>query len=405
MKTGTMKRLICILALLAIAVPSWGSRKITVAQLEELLRSLQQDKKSDPDVATALKQIELSEELTRTAMNKLIGLVMGPLTTEQIYVFEARSATLTPPPSDLPDKPAPDPAAQNAIVAKVEGYLANTYEKLPSLKATKTTLRFQDDFDALAASSGLSGSAKDVTTSSQFSKPASFIHYINSTQRIVAIEHGAEKKPAEKDETHWGANKMIAMQEPDPSLVQVFKEAQASGNIQWLRWELINGRPAAVFSFAVPKQQSKLNVNVCCFPNIKQAGIATFYTATSAAALGGGGSGPGGGVSGNFQTNTEWHDFKTVAPYHGEFFVDPDNGIVLRMITQAELKPGEVVHQLDTRTDYGAARAGPNTLIVPTKTVINSVVVPNGESGAGGYSTRCTLLTSEFKNYQLGSAH
>lgn len=398
-----MKRLIFILALFTIALPSWGSRKITVAQLDELLRSLQQDKKSDADAATTLKQVELSEELTRTAMNNLVSLAKGPLSIEQIYVLEARSATLIPPPSDLPGKPAPDPSALKTIIDKVESYVTGAYEKLPSLHSTRTTLRFQDDFDAVAGSSGLSGSAKDVTTSSSFSKAASFIHYINSTQGVVTSEHGVEKKTAEKDQTRWGANKMIAFQQPVPSLAQVFKEAQTSGNIQWLRWELINGRPAAVLSFSVPGQQSRLNIDVCCFPNIKQAGIATFYTATTAAALGGGG-GPVNGVSGNFQTNTEWHNFKTVAPYHGDFFVDPDTGIVLRMITQAEFKPTEVIHQLDTRTDYGAAKAGPGTLMVPMKTVINSVGGPNGESGAGGYSTRCTLLTSEYKDYQLANS-
>ena len=35
---------------------------------------------------------------------------------------------------------------------------------------------------------------------------------------------------------------------------------------------------------------------------------------------------------------------------------------------------------------------------------INSVVVPNGESGAGGYSTRSILLTSAYSEYRLGVA-
>jgi hypothetical protein len=37
------------------------------------------------------------------------------------------------------------------------------------------------------------------------------------------------------------------------------------------------------------------------------------------------------------------------------------------------------------------------------RSVINSVVVPNGESGAGGYSTRTTLFSSEYSEYH--SAH
>jgi hypothetical protein len=167
---------------------------------------------------------------------------------------------------------------------------------------------------------------------------------------------------------------------------------------------LIHGKRIAVFSYSVPRQKSKLALNVCCFPDINQAGIATFYNSTTAASLGGPGANPGGGVAGNFQTHTEWHDYKSTAPYHGRLFIDPDTGVVMRMIVEAELKPGEVVHQLDTRVDYGAVKAGAGTFIAPVKTVINSVVVPNGESGAGGYSTRCTLLTSEYSEYRLGGA-
>jgi hypothetical protein len=197
---------------------------------------------------------------------------------------------------------------------------------------------------------------------------------------------------------------MIILGAPVPSLPAVFKDAQDSGSIKWLRWELINGKPSAVYSFNVPKKTSRLALNVCCFPNIKQAGVARFYTATTAAALGGGGGGGGGGVTGNFQTSTDWHEFKTTPPYHGEFFVDPDTGIVVRMITEAELKPSDVVHQIDTRIDYGPTHTGEKTLILPIKAYINTEVVPNGETGASTYTTRRTLFTSEYKDYKPASA-
>jgi hypothetical protein len=398
-----MKSFKVILILILFSLPTCCAKKVTVAQLGELLRTLQQEKKSDVEAASALKQVELTEQLTRPAMSSLANLVSGPLSTEQIYVLEARSAILAPPPSDLPSTPAPDAAAQKAILAKAEAYIGKTYEQLPLMTATKTTLRFQDNVEALDANSGLAGGAKDVVTSAGLSNPASFIHYINSTAREVVLEHGAEKKPAEKDQTRWGANKMIALEEPDPGLGQVFKEALASESLQWLRWELINGKPAAVFSFAVPRPKSRLAVNVCCFPNVEQAGIATFYTATTAPMLGGGGGGGGGGATGNFQTTTQWHEFKTTTPYHGRLFIDPDTGIVLRMITEAELKPAEVVHQLDTRVDFGAVKTAQGMVVAPVRTVVNSVVVPNGESGAGGYSTRCTLFTSEYSEYRVGA--
>ncbi len=399
-----MKSVGWALILMLAALPAWASREITVGQLEDLLRSLHQDKKSDAEVATALKQVELTQELTVAAMNSLVSFVPGPLSTEQIYVLEARSADLIPPASDLPSTPTPDAAAQHAILAKAANYVTQIFDQLPALSATKTTLRFQDNVEAVAASSGISGSARDVVTAPGFSNPATFIHYINSSSAQVLSDHGAEKLPAAKEKIPWGANKMIALEEPDPSLGVVFKEAQAASAIQWLRWELVNGKQIAVYSFAVPKKKSRLAVNVCCFPKVSQAGVATFYTATTAATLGGDSGGGGGGVTGNFQTNTDWHNYKATVPYHGEFFIDPNTGIIVRMITLAELNPAEVVHQLDTRIDYGPLKVGDTVVVAPVKTIINTEVVPNGDSGAGRYSTRRTLFTSEYKDYRPGNA-
>jgi hypothetical protein len=397
-----MKRFTWVLLLVIASTPALAARKVSVSQLEDLLRSLQQDKKSDVDVSTSLKQVELTEQLTRTRMNNILHYAPGLLATEQVYVLEARSAGLAPPASDLPPTSAPDAAEQLSILAKAAAYVSGSYAQLPTLTTTRTTVRFQDNMEALAASSGINASATEVVTTSGFSNAASFIHYVNSTEDQVSIHNGVEHLPAQTTKILWGANKMIALMEPDPSLVAVHKEAQEGGKIEWLRWELVNGKQAAVYTFAVEKKKSRLALNVCCFPSVNQTGKATFYTALTAPSLGGGAS--GGGVTGDFQTNTDWHNFKVTAPYHGRFFIEPDTGIVLRMIVEVELDPSEVVHQVDTRIDYGPIKVRDKVLIVPVKTFVNTELVPNGDSGAGGYKTRRTLFTSEYKNYQLAGA-
>ncbi len=362
---------------------------------------MHQDKKSDTEISTALKQVELSQELTRSRMNGLIVYAPGPMSTEQIFVLEAKSATLIPPESDLPSTPAPDPAAQKAILDKAAAYVTSTYAQVPSLTATKTTLRFQDNVEALASSSGLQGGATDVVVSSGFSKAASFVHYINSAQSQISIQRGVEKWQAPQQKIPWGANKMIALQEPGPNMPAVFHATQNFQAMHWLRWETVNGKPAAVFAFEAPHNKSHMSVDVCCFPKINQTGVANFYTSTTASTLGGGASG-GGGVSGNFQTNTKWYDYKTAAPYHGELFVDPQTGVVVRMIVEADLNPSEVVHDLATRTDFGPVPVGAKMYMLPVKTYIDSLVVPNGDSGAASYTTRRTLFTSEYRDYEPG---
>ncbi len=163
-----MKRLGCILALIFIAVPAWPAKKITVGELTDMLKSMSEQKKGDLEVANALKQVQLSEELTRSAMNSLANYAPGPLTTEQIYVLEASSAVLAPPATDIPSTPAPDAAAQKALLDKANDYAAKTYAQLPAMSATKTTVRFQDNVEAPGSNSGMQGGAKEITTGSGF---------------------------------------------------------------------------------------------------------------------------------------------------------------------------------------------------------------------------------------------
>lgn len=389
-----MKRLGCIALVLLAVVPAFGARKITVAELKSTLEQMQKGGKSDAEVSVALKQVELSEQLTRATMNSLVSYVPGALSTEQIYVLEARSALLAPPASDLPATPAPDAAAQKSLLDKASAYVTGPYNQLPALAATKTTVRFQDNIEAAAAYSGTQGGATDVSVGAGFSNPATFIHYINSTEARVASLHGAEQPAAEKDKTPWGANRMIQLQEPDPSLGMVFSEAQASGGFQWLRWETVNGRSAAVFTYAVSKKKAHMAVNVCCFPDVSQAGVANLGTANTPSVRA-----PGTGA-GNFQTSTSWHNYKASVPYHGELFVDAETGVVVRLIVDDELKATDVVHHVDLRVDYAPASVGGKALVVPMRTVVLTEVVPNGDSGvAGAYSLRRTLFTSEYKDY------
>jgi hypothetical protein len=397
-----MKRIGYIALLLLATVPAWSAKNITVAELKDMLTNFHQQSKNDAEVSNALKQVQLSEQLTRSMMNSLVPVVPGQLSTEQIYVLEARSALLAPPASDIPATPEPDEAAKQALISKADAYARKTYSQLPAISLTRTTLRFQDNVETLAANSGLHAGATDAPTGLAVNA-FQFVRYINATDTTIAIEHGEEKLP--DDKTRWGGNGMISLMQSEPNLAQVWAEAIDAGVVKWVRWELINGKPAAVFSFAVPKKKTHLAMNVCCFPKIEQAGT---IRSSSVSGLGGGNmggsQGGAGGSTGNTQSSTEYSPYKSVPPYHGEFFIDPETGTVVRMIVQADFKSTEVVHQLDTRVDYGPVVVGDKTLVLPMKTIVNTEVVPYGESGGGSYHTRCTLFTSEYKNQQLAGA-
>jgi hypothetical protein len=391
-----MKRFAWILVVLFLASPAWAAKKITIQQLKDMLVSLQQGKKADAEVAAELKQVELTEELTRSAMNGLVSYVSGPYSTEQIYVLEAHSAMLPPPVTDLPATPAPDAAAQKAILDKAADYTTKTYAQLPHLTATKTTIRFQDNNQAIAPVSGMhSGSA---SLDPNLVEAGRYIHYINSTEVPVDTQNGAEKVSSAKDKTPWGQNGYIALLGQGPVLSSVLQDAQTAGTISWLRWETINKKTAAVYAFSVDKKQTHYAVNYCCFPESEQTGVLRYSGASSMSSLG------SYTPSGNLQTHTAYDQyFKAIVPYHGEIFVDPDTGIVVRLVLQAEFKSSDNVQQEDQRIDYGPVKVDATTLVLPVKTVINTMEIPNGDSGSAKFIIRHTLFTSEYKNYQLAA--
>ena len=172
-------------------------------------------------------------------------------------------------------------------------------------------------------------------------------------------------------------------------------DAQASGTLAFSRWETINGRPAAVFSFSVDQKKARMPIDICCFPTVSQTGIAQFYSPTIGALNGLG----GGGATGNMQINTKWHTYKKSVPFHGSISIDPQTGTIVRLVTVADFGNGDYVHAQNERIDFAPVQVGKRAFVVPVKTFIQSEVVPQGDSGVGGNTTRHTYLISEFRSY------
>jgi hypothetical protein len=383
-----MRRFGWILVVLTMAAPAWAAKKLSVEQLQDLLHSLRQANKTDAEVATELQQIELTEELTKSTIDSLASFVPGPLTTDQIYVLEARSAVLAPPAADLPSTPAPDAAAQKALLDKAVDYATKTYAQLPHLTATKTTFRFQDvPNPPNAANQGKPAGKTEPGSASG----GTSIFYVGQTVTQVESQSGAEILSKVKDPTPWGVNGQIALLGQGPVLSTVVQQAQAAGKIAWLRWETVYGRQTAVFSFAVDKKKSHYAVNYCCFPNTDQARLNMVNQNVQP------------GFSGNIQAVTDWSPFKATAPYHGELFVDAQTGIVVRLVTEAEFKPYETVHQENTCIDYGTVTVGGNPLVLPVRTLIATEVIPSGGESTGKRPTLRTLFTIEYKDFKPAS--
>jgi len=376
-----MKRLTLISFLILALLPAGAaSRKLTVEQLKDKLISFQQLKKADLDVATQLKEVELTEELTHSAAENLATYLPGPESATEIEILEGRTAVLFPPSADLPKDPVPDVATQRAILAKTVNYVMKTYMQSPHLVTSKTTSRYQDGLEYIRTNSGVVNGSGDNNPS--WHKPDPFMHLLGSHTASVESENGIEKAPSAKNKAPWSQNGQTSEGGPGPILSVILQDAAAGGKLQWLHWELLDGKKAAVFSFAVDPKKSHYLVDYCCFPVRSQAG-ALYYVPQA-----------------NMQTGTDWKAFKATVGYHGRFLIDPDNGVVLRLITEAELKPTDPVHQEEMRIDYGPVTVGSATLNLPVNTFTITEVVPNGDDAGATFSVRHTLFRASYKDYR-----
>lgn len=406
-----MKRFGWFLLLVAVspALLLASSKKMTVGELQDFLTGLHNARKSDEQVANELKQIELTEELTRAAMNSMADLVNGPLSNEQMYVLEARSAMLAPPDTDLPKTAPPDDAAQQALLAKAQDYAAKTYPQLPRFTVTRLVARFQDGVETIQSYGGTQ--VKIQNDSDPFWEQIN--HYsrlVNFHTDTVEIDNGIEK-PGGKDTTPWGRNSLVNSMLPFLPLNLLTSEAVSLGKPKFLRWETIAGHQTAVFAFVVDKKKSHYAINYCCFPDTSSVGGGLY----GGRGKSGGGAVPSGGAglgglsaspaahpagNGNLANVSDWKPFNAKSGYHGELFLDPDSGVVLRTIVEAEFKPSDFVHYEDIRVDYAPMSIGGKTLYVPARSFTIAETVPNGDSFASKYAVRLQFITQDYKDFQ-----
>ena len=404
-----MKRFGWILLLVAAAptLLSASSKKMTVAEFQDVLTGLHNSRKSDEQVANELKQIELTEELTPAAMSSMVKLVDGPLSNEQMYVLEARSAMLAPPDTDLPKAAPPDAAAQRVLLAKAVDYAVKAYSQLPRLTAARLVARFQDGVETIQSYGGTQ--VKVQNDSDPFWEQIShYTRLVNIHTDEVEIDNGIEK-PGGKDTTPWGRNSLVNSMLPFLPLNLLTSEAVSLGKPKFLRWETIAGHQTAVFAFAVDKKKSHYAINYCCFPETSSVGGGLY----GGRGKSGGGAEPSGGAglgglsasplahpagNGSLANVSDFKPFNAKSGYHGELFLDPDSGVVVRTILEAEFKPSDFVHYENLRVDYAPMPIGGNNLYVPVRSFTIAEIVPNGDSFVRRYAVRLQFVTQDYKD-------
>lgn len=322
-----MRRVIVAVFFLWVITPSYAQTRVSVAQLEQFLRSGKVSRNSDAQLAELLGAVTLTEQLTPSTLAGILRSTnLGPESTEQLQLLASTSMFEAPPPAELPKASPPDPAAQHQMLTSAEKYVSNVLQALPDFLAVRATF----SFDNALSSSGKNYAKKQVAT----------LHFLGETRRTIAFRNSREITSAAASSspvfglTTWG--------EFGPILKIVLSDS-FNGSVAWKRWQTSeSGIRVAVFRYAVPKSASHYLVDFCCYV-ISQDNPVSFPSRDHPA-------------------------------YHGDLYIDPETGIVDRITLQAELSESDPVTASDIAVQYGQIDIGGKSYVCPVQGVAISTV-------------------------------
>lgn len=323
--------LFCIMLALLVGHPLLAANRVTVDQLEQMLAAQRAANKSDEVVAKQLAGYELTEQLTPQTLSHISAeLQPGPRTAQAIDLLADFSTFLPPPQNEIPDVPTPDMMAQRNMINSAIQYIVKTLRHLPDLLATRTTRSF-DDSPLVIGHSGYAPNA-DLHLVGTFTRP---ITYRDGREVLDSVDGDGVKRKAAAGPaglTTWG--------EFGPVLGIVLSDA-AKGRITWSRWQSSTEGRVAVFHFQVPKDASHYLVDYCCawqvLNDAGSTGAPLSYHGT-----------PG---------------------YHGDLYVDPATGAILRIVIEAELSGNDLITRAAISVQYATVEIGGSPFICPVRSL------------------------------------
>lgn len=324
-----MRTLILLAVLTLLPLPALASQHVTIEQLQQILAAQKAAHKSDSDTAGRVGSLELTEELTTEALGRITSQWKpGPNTRQALELLADYSTFLPPPASDLPATPTPDIATQRAFLTAAIQYVLNTEHHLPDFLATRVTQSYDN--------------MPQVISDSEFT-PYLTLHSVGSFKQPITYRNGLEvldapastspagQKPAQGPPglTSWG--------EFGPVLAIVLTDS-TKGRVIWNRWQQTATGQVAVFHYQVPKNASHFIVNYCCaWKSFNDRGTPLAYRGT-----------PG---------------------YHGNLYVDPATGVILRLTLEAEFSQPDLLSRAAISVQYGKVNIGGLSFICPIRSV------------------------------------
>jgi VWFA-related protein len=333
MKRGT----VVLFLLLGITIPLQAVKRITIAQLEQLISA--PHARQDAELAYQIADVQLTERIGADRIARISASLPGDKSRQALTAIAAASEFQLPPQNEMPATAAPDLAAQRRIMSLVADYVTKAIPQLPNFFATRTTTRYED--------------TPLLQRPDAFFTPYEPLHSVGVSSVTVVYRDGREIQEQAAKAPKTMPQGLNSWGEFGPILTTILLDA-AQNKLAWSHWEQGPAGVQAVFSYEVPKEKSHYEVNYCCVANPgTSVSVGGHYMTPSRQAAG----------------DANLSPFRQIAGYRGKMAVDPKNGTILRLSVEATLKSDGPVSRADLLVDYGSVEVGGKSYICPVKSV------------------------------------
>jgi VWFA-related protein len=305
--------------------PRPGVEKVTVAQLENLVHA-------KTDLQRKLADLELTERLSTPRLDALLKVIHGERERQVLTADADLSLALAPPPDEIVDRPPPSLGDQRAILLRTFDYLKNAIPKLPDFYALRTTSRFEE-------------SPESDKESWKMPHQDRTLHFAGGEHATVLYRNGHEevekKKKLGKGPVVRGVRgRDLETRGTFGPILSFLLTAAASrpSTLSWKRWERGKDGDLAVFTFRASGTNNVPELTYCCLPE------------------------------GNGTTL-----YRSRTDDYGEFAVNPETGVILRIVINADLDeerdPEVPLIRSQIVVEYGPEELGGKTYICPQRSV------------------------------------
>jgi hypothetical protein len=363
-----MRKTILFAILMAVALPSLAAAShVSVAQLHEKLAAQRAENKSDGDIAQQLNALELTEQLTQPELDRITAeFKPGPKTVLSLKLLADSSVFLDPPAGELLAKAPPIAAEQRTMMKSFIDFVAVTLHHMPDFMATRLT----DSYDNSPLSVTHSGWAPhtDLHPAGTFSQ-----HIVYRNGEEVLDRHSDSSGAKIKNESSPVG--LSSFGEFGSALGVILSDA-SKGILKWSHWEQSAAGPVAVFHYEVPPAVSHYTVRFCCVRESQSStGAVSFGMDPKAASV-------------------ESDSYNGTPSYHGNLYLDPATGAVLRVTVESDLKPSDPIMRAAISVQYAPVEIGGKSYVCP----VHSIAISLTKSYAkGDMSEREILRINEVR--------